>query len=102
MLKKVLVFVLIAIMALGNVSGVTYAETKDFSDVKTDDWYYDAVKTLSSEGIISGYDDGTFKPLENVHRDAFATMMVKTLNLELEKKPSSPWFEDVEKKSLGV
>lgn len=96
MFRKVLVFVLIAVMALGSVSGVAYAKNNDFSDVNSDDWYYDAVKALTSEGVISGYDDGTFRPLESVHRDAFATMMVKTLNLELEK-PSTPWFEDVDK-----
>jgi len=95
MFKRITVLLLIVIFSMSGL-GMTYAEEKNFSDVKDSDWYYDAVKTLAESGIISGYDDGSFKPLENVNRDAFATMMVKTLDLSLEK-PSKAWFEDVEK-----
>lgn len=95
MFKKIAIYLLIIVMTLGTVSP-SFAESKSFSDVNSMDWYFEAVMTLAGKGIISGYDDGTFKPLENVHRDAFATMMVKSLNLNLEK-PSSASFEDVEK-----
>ena len=95
MFKKIAVYLLIVVIALGGLN-VSFAQEKDFSDVNNTDWYYDAVMTLATKGIISGYDDGTFKPSEKVQRDAFSTMMVKTLNLGLEK-PSKAWFEDVDK-----
>ncbi len=33
-----------------------------FPDVAESDWFYEFVTRLSDEGVISGYDDGTFKP----------------------------------------
>ncbi len=96
MFKRIFIMVTILSVLVGTIGLSSFAEEKNFNDVKTTDWYYEAVKTLSGKGIISGYDDGTFKPLESVNRDAFATMMVKTLDLKLET-PSQAWFEDVSK-----
>lgn len=39
-----------------------------FSDVSVDDWYYDYVSYAYEEGIVSGYDDATFKPNRCVSR----------------------------------
>ncbi|MCH4890446.1 S-layer homology domain-containing protein [Acidaminobacter sp. JC074] len=64
-----------------------------FSDVNEDDWFYDAVMTMSQYDIISGYPDGTFKPQNPVKREEFATMMVKALKLEVVESKSS--FVDV-------
>jgi hypothetical protein len=52
-----------------------------FSDVSTSYWGYDAISSLSSKGIISGYPDGTFKPDATITRAEFATMLVKALGL---------------------
>lgn len=38
----------------------------NFTDVDSGAWYYNAVALLSSMGLINGYDDGTFRPNENV------------------------------------
>jgi len=96
MFKKIVLLLLMLSLIVGPLGSIGFANDKNFDDVQSSDWYYDAVQTLAEKGIISGYDDGTFRPLENVNRDGFATMMVKTLNLNLEK-PSNPWFEDVNK-----
>lgn len=37
-----------------------------FSDVEPVDWFYDEVTELANLGILSGYDDGSFRPEENV------------------------------------
>ena len=47
-----------------------------FSDVSTDAWYYKEVETLHNIGIISGYEDGTFKPNKPVTRGEFAKLAV--------------------------
>lgn len=39
---------------------------KHFDDVKSDAWYYDAVTTLATNGILNGYPDGLFHPDDNV------------------------------------
>ena len=39
-----------------------WATTNAYSDIKSGDWYNNAISTLSSAGIVSGYPDGTFRP----------------------------------------
>ncbi len=52
-----------------------------FSDVTDDVIYAEAVKTLNLMGIINGYPDGTFGPLNNVTRAEFTAMLMRTLGL---------------------
>ncbi len=53
-----------------------------FSDVDQNASYKDAIMTLSAFGIIKGYDDGTFKPNQNVTRAEFTAMLMRTLNMD--------------------
>ena len=46
-----------------------------FSDVKADAWYYDAVMELADEGILKGYQDGTFRPDRKITRAEFAAVL---------------------------
>jgi len=39
----------------------------DFSDVLVDDWFYEYVRKAVEIGIVEGYDDGTFKPANNIN-----------------------------------
>ena len=52
-----------------------------FSDVPASYWAYTAISSLSSQGIVEGYPDGTFKPNADITRAEFATMLVKALGL---------------------
>jgi hypothetical protein len=52
-----------------------------FSDVSTSYWGYNAISSLSSKGIVSGYPDGAFQPDASITRAEFATMLVKALGL---------------------
>ena len=54
----------------------------EFSDVKSSDWYYDAVTTLASLGVVGGYEDGTFRPAGHITRAEAAAIMtnLKKLN----------------------
>ncbi len=54
--------------------------TTKFSDVTSDKLYSEAVSTLNLMGIINGYEDGTFKPEQNVTRAEFTAMLMRTLN----------------------
>ena len=53
-----------------------------FSDVSEGNWYYDAVMTLASYKVISGYPDGTFGPDQSVSRAEFVTMLVRIFGTE--------------------
>jgi len=48
-----------------------------FSDVPADQWYNNAVSTLSNAGLITGYPDGSFKPNANITRAEFATIAIR-------------------------
>ena len=48
-----------------------------FPDVSGNAWYAQAVDTIASIGIISGYPDGRFHPDANITRAEFVTLVVK-------------------------
>lgn len=52
-----------------------------FSDVPKDYWAYDAIMAMYNKGVISGCDDGTFKPEDKVTREQFAKMLLLALGL---------------------
>ena len=47
-----------------------------YSDVKSTDWYNNAISTLSNMGIIDGYPDGSFQPNAGITRAEFAKIAV--------------------------
>ena len=46
-----------------------------FTDVEESSWYYEAVQSLSEKGIIKGYENGSFKPSDNVNRAELAVTL---------------------------
>lgn len=66
--------------------------TSYFSDVNDADWFKSSVSALSSSGIISGYNDGSFKPLNNITRAEFTKLIVSAFSIKSGKSVS---FEDV-------
>ncbi len=53
----------------------------EFSDMSTAEWAREAVVALASRGIISGYEDGTFKPNKEVTREEFVKMIILAMNI---------------------
>jgi GH25 family lysozyme M1 (1,4-beta-N-acetylmuramidase)/GH24 family phage-related lysozyme (muramidase) len=43
-----------------------WEDASEYHDVPKDAWYHDYVHDLSAQGVINGYDDGTFRPLGKV------------------------------------
>lgn len=52
-----------------------------FSDVKKQDWYYDAVVSAAGSHIVNGFEDNTFRPHENITRAQAAVMLFHALGL---------------------
>jgi len=48
-----------------------------FKDVASNAWYNKAVSTLYNAGVISGYEDNTFRPNEPISRAEFIAIAVK-------------------------
>ena len=53
-------------------------ETKDlFNDLAGSEWAKEAIVDLSEKGILSGYDDGSFRPNNTITRNEFITMLMR-------------------------
>ena len=93
------------VYAENGVNSATYTisvTTADqFSDVNTGDWYYNNVMRAVELGILSGYTDGTFKPMNNITRRDFAIMLAQSLGHDNDEKATSP-FKDVADTDYGV
>lgn len=48
-----------------------------FSDVKSDAWYYLVVISAAKAGIVTGYEDGSFRPEASITREEMAAMLVR-------------------------
>lgn len=74
-LKTLAVFILAASI---NCS----VSAKVFFDLEKTHWAYSQIQSLSNDGVVIGYPDGSFKPDQPVTRAEFATMVVKALRQE--------------------
>ena len=59
------------------------APTMSFPDVRSGDWYYDAVKFNFERGYITGYSNGTFGPSNNIQRQDFALILARIAGADL-------------------
>ena len=49
----------------------------DFGDVPQGQWYSEAIRWAASEGIVSGYGNGTFGTNDSITREQFAAMLYR-------------------------
>ena len=52
-----------------------------FKDVQSGDWFLGAVSTAYKAGLINGYEDGTFRPNDNITREQMVAMMIRAMKL---------------------
>lgn len=91
MIKKVTALILSIILLIGNV----YAEENKKGDYEGAA-YAEAVETLISLGIVSLYEDGTFRPEQNLSRADCAAVILKLKGVDFEKnvsRVSFPWTD---------
>lgn len=102
-------FLKAAIAACFACAAVTVSAANPFTDVSSDDWAYQAVASLSDEGVIDGYPDGTFRGDKHVTRYEIAQIVARlmakedTLNASQKEtlaKLSSQYADEL--KDLGV
>ncbi len=76
-MKRVLIIslILVSIFIIGNT-----AFAAALTDVPENHWAYDSVNRLIKDGIIEGYDDGTFKGEKTLTRYEFAIAVSKAID----------------------
>lgn len=62
-----------------------------FADIDVVPWLSQYLPHLYSQGIISGYDDGTFRPLKSVSRIEALKMMSEALEVPVVTGPTEDW-----------
>jgi hypothetical protein len=96
-MNKNLKKVISAVGALAMAASSVAALAVEFPDVASDASYAQAVQELSALDIISGFDDGTFKPDELVTRAQISKMIVDALaeTASAEASKATAKFDDV-------
>ncbi|MFC0212766.1 S-layer homology domain-containing protein [Paenibacillus chartarius] len=61
--------------------GLLPQRTDRFRDVQESDWFSGAVGAAAKANLISGYEDGTFRPDAPVTREQMAAMLARALQL---------------------
>lgn len=69
-----------------------------FSDVPEWYWYAVQINDMATRGVVEGYGDGRFGPLELVKRQQFAKMVVLAMGYPVSEANVCP-FDDVDKPS---
>lgn len=59
-----------------------------FFDVSRKAWYYDTVLAAEQAGIFSGYEDGSFKPDNNITRAEFTVAVCNAFGIEIKSSAS--------------
>ncbi|KYH32911.1 S-layer homology domain-containing protein [Neomoorella mulderi] len=68
-----------------------------FKDVKGDAWYAGAVTAAAGNGLVKGYEDGTFRPENVITREELVAMLVRAMNLPASEEKLA--FKDNDKVS---
>ena len=58
----------------------TAPRTTSFKDVRPGSAFYKEIHWMSAQGITTGWNDGTFRPLDQTHRDAMAAFLYRFEN----------------------
>ncbi len=91
-MKKFISIFLAIVFALAVMPFAAFAA--QFSDLSAEHWAYANVQTLVSEGTISGFEDGTFRPNNTVTRAQFVKMIGKgpeRYTADFSDVPSNHW-----------
>ncbi|MFD0695527.1 S-layer homology domain-containing protein [Paenibacillus sp. GCM10027628] len=78
----------------GNSIYTVVSNPKTFADVPVKHYAKDAIETLASKFIISGYDDNTFKSEKPVTRAEFAALLIRAMGIIPKKVTKAP-FQDI-------
>ncbi|MGE7948485.1 S-layer homology domain-containing protein [Lysinibacillus sp. NPDC093688] len=66
-------------VATENVEAASVTKTT-FKDVTRSHWAYESIKQVAEKGLVTGYEDGTYKPSAQVTRAEFATFLSRVFD----------------------
>ncbi|MDX9971009.1 MAG: S-layer homology domain-containing protein [Candidatus Gracilibacteria bacterium] len=66
-----------------------------FKDTENNSWYSEFLYTAVENGIVKGYEDGTFKPENSVSKAEFYKMLFKSAGINLDNENFDSSFVDI-------
>lgn len=98
-MKRLVLLVLCTIL----FSQLSFAsDTKVFTDIKDDFWAKDSINYLVNKSIISGYPDGSFKPANNIKINEFIVMIIRSMELPVERRENEDWVSPYIRKAYEI
>ena len=98
-LSKTISFILAITVLLATMSGVNAEEEKQRNNPFTDtydEWYESSVNYAYEKSLISGFDDGTFKPDATISRAEFSVILERLFNRETYEVSDGEWYSEAE------
>ncbi|MDE7219854.1 MAG: S-layer homology domain-containing protein [Oscillospiraceae bacterium] len=89
---------LLSLVLSFSLYGPALAADSSFSDIDSSYWAWDAVQNCVDLGIVTGFEDGSFRPDDPVTGVQFVAMITRTfysadVEAAQDSKPSgSPWY----------
>lgn len=102
--RKIIYFVLVLILAITPISSFANTQISDISD----HWAEKEISILVGKGLISGYEDGTFRPERNITRAEFMALINRSFNYTETSVgsyidvPDDSWFADIIKQAKAA
>ena len=84
-MKKRIMFLITVMLTLGT-SVFAVENTKVFTDIDSSHWAYSAVNQMVKDGVVNGYEDGTFRPDQEITRAEFAKIFSEALDVDYRKE----------------
>lgn len=99
-MKKIIVSLVAALIfavTLQSVSALSPALSDYYSDVMSGQRYFEAIEFISEEGIVNGYDDGTYKPENLLNRAELLKIIIEAEYVnEFDAYSNVSCFDDVD------
>lgn len=84
--KKILLLIMLISFVMNPVCAPTIGTAdanKEFTDIRSNDWFYPTVMKLVNSGAISGFPDRTFRPNSPITRAEFVKVLIDALKMPI-------------------
>lgn len=90
-IPAILILVIFIGLSAVPIQGAVVSQ-RTFKDVSRSDWFYEEVTTLVAKGIVSGYEDSTFRPDNTVTVAEFLKMSMEAVDKKLLLVNGGKWY----------